>query len=984
MLLMAFCLLGEAQQYVPIGGIVDSVLVLPKLGGDSAYLVEDFLSVTDKGTLVVKPGSKLYFSQSACLRVEGGSMILDGQPNDSIYLLCYEFSHDWTGIQLKNITTNDSVSMSYAVVMGFLTAFDASSATGVRIRHSTFNNYYAGKGMSLVDCNDFVIDSCFFFRCNSGIELKAKTRDCKNNVISHCIFDQGQINVEVSNVGYGYKCHNNQISDNCFQGAATAISFESVGGVSDKEAVNYILNNVITTSLPEGSGHYSSHGIKAAMDTLVIRNNVFWANDEAVRMLRVCHMDFKYNTFYDNGLVLTNLLRSGSANLSKNTFSEAENRIAAWPSGSYKLNNNNILHHKEGVVLFTNNSAETVNMKRNCWDMSSTDEIEDLLHHHSDNPELGEILFEPFLAECDTLAPISPPFRVKKQFVKGSWLISWDENPERDIDHYVLFYGNFNYYKFAHHIDSIFGNSFLLSSQQSDNVAIMACDGAYNPDIYASVGQSAYAFASYYPYAGEDADLCAPATGFEIQDASIPYTYNRFIWRSSGSGVFADSLALRTIYYPSDADFETGEVTLTIHVYGDGAVKTDAMQLKLFKELGVFAGDDYYSGLNRPILLDKAEAFNCDSLRWSSIGDGFFEDPTILNSVYHLGNQDINQKSVLLILEAWSFCDHVRDTIRFDLFEDFSLEGTVWAGGQQFTEAQVIAASLNDVNPFVSGFYRTVSDAEGRFRFASLLPDTYILYAMPDTMVTTIGGAYYLGDFQWNESNMIIVDGNVYDVDVVMPDVMQGFFGEGKIGGFFDYPETTFKARDFYCRPWLHDGDSVAYCTTGLSNVGVLLLNETKQKLMGFALTDADGAFRFRNLPFGTYYVLADLPRYGRGTCEQVTISPSQPELAGLHLYVNHEGKVAMRAMGEGENERKWSVFPNPATNRLSIVGMKPDGNYVIRVTDALGNKVMRDIQAKSDLLGECAFSVEGLSRGVYFVLVSNLTEIQAIKFIKY
>ena len=328
MLLLAQVSLAAAQHYMPVDGVVDSQMVLPRLGGDSAYLVNESLTVIEGGTLYVEAGTKVYFGQSAYLRVEGGSLLLNGQQNDSIYLLCYEFSHDWAGIQLKNVMEQDTVRFSHVKVVGALTALTASYCSQVALKHCKFNNYYAGKGVELVDCSHCLIDSCFFSQCVSGIELKARTNDSQDNSFSHNIFDQGQINIEISNVGYGYKCNRNHISDNCFQGAATAISFESVGGVSDKDATNFIENNLISSELPEGgSGGYSSYGIKVAMDSVVIRNNVFWGNDEAVRMMRVCHLVFEHNTFYGNDLILTNLLSAGSATFARNTFSEINHRV---------------------------------------------------------------------------------------------------------------------------------------------------------------------------------------------------------------------------------------------------------------------------------------------------------------------------------------------------------------------------------------------------------------------------------------------------------------------------------------------------------------------------------------------------------------------------------------------------------------------------------------------------------------------------------
>jgi hypothetical protein len=984
LLLMAQGVLVEAQHYVPLNGEIDTVLNLPRLGADSVYLVSESLTVVEGGDLRVESGTKLYFGQSAYLRVDGGRLLLDGQRDDSIYLLCYEFSHDWAGVQLKNVDEADSLRLSYVNLVGALTAVNASTSGHVVVNHCTFSNYYGGKGIELIDCSNFLVDSCFFYQCVSGIELKARANDSEDNVFSHNIFDQGQINIEISNVGYGFKCNRNHVSGNCFQGAATAISFETVGGISDKEATNYIEDNLISSDLPEGGSGYSSYGIKAATDTLVIRNNVFWSNDEAVRMMRVCHLVFEQNTFFENELVLTNLQSAGSAVFTRNTISEAKKRIVSFPSEKSRMNGNNFLHYKKNTTLFANVSTEDIDMRGNFWDVESTTDIESVILDSHDSPALGEIVYEPRLSECDTTAPISPPFQVKKQFVNNKWLISWDENMEQDVDHYVLFYGNFNYYKFAHRIDGIVENSYLLTPQQTENVAVVACDRAYNPDVYASTGQSAYAFATYYPYAGPDGSLCASQSGYSITKSNIPYQYSSYVWRTSGTGAFSDSLSLSPVYYPSEADYDTGEVTLTLRVISNGITKTDAMHLDLYKALSVYAGEDGFSGMNRPIHLDQADASNYDSLRWHSSGDGRFEDSLALQTVYYPGTLDKEQGFVELVLEAWSFCGYASDVIRFDLFKDYSLEGKTWMEGALRPNTSVLAVSLGDDPPFGSGFYRTVSDEEGAFRFEALLPDTYILYAFPDTLDVDVGACYYLGDLQWSESNMIEVDGNVYDVDIVMPPILQGFaIGEGRISGVFDYPEEPFKARDFYCQPWLGEGAETTYCTDGLSNVGVLLLSATKQRILGFALTDCTGKFSFNDLPFGTYQVMADLPRYGRGMCEEITLSPEQPSVGDLHLFVNQEGRVSMNYKNAVIDLTTLRVYPNPAEESIVISGLKANTEYKVVVQNSLGMMVLPEMQMCSNLLGECSVSLADLPTGIYFMSVKGDSEYRKAKFVK-
>ena len=155
-------LMVEAQHYVTIDSYITTAVSLPKMGGDSVYLVNEAVLVGQGGELTVEAGVKIYFDQSAYLRVDGGRLHLQGRVNDSIYLLCYEYSHDWAGIQLKNVADEDAVGLSYVTAVGASPALVASNCANVVVKHCVLNNYYSGKGMELTDCHHFLVDSCFF------------------------------------------------------------------------------------------------------------------------------------------------------------------------------------------------------------------------------------------------------------------------------------------------------------------------------------------------------------------------------------------------------------------------------------------------------------------------------------------------------------------------------------------------------------------------------------------------------------------------------------------------------------------------------------------------------------------------------------------------------------------------------------------------------------------------------------------------------
>ena len=981
-ILLCLAVSAKAQHYIPIDGEISDTVTLTKLGSDSAYLVNEAILVTENGELNIESGVRIYFGQSAYIRVDGGKLNMDGQQNDSIYLLCYQITHDWAGIQLKNINDSQSININYIKAVGANPVISASMSSGVSITHCGFYNYYAGKGIDISDCNDFIIDSCLFSQCVSGIELRATMSDSQGNRITHNIFDQGQINISVSNVNYGRKCRNNYISGNCFQDAATAIYFESVGGVLYNEGKNYITGNFISSKLPDGNANYSSYGIKAAMDSLVIKDNVFWHNDEAITMLRNSHLIVERNTFYENGKVITNLLPMSSLSFIENTVSEADDMIVKFANGNASANSNNFLYPKEGAIIFANGCESDINLRQNFWDTQSTGKIEAMVIDKHDDPNLGILDYSDFLTEPDTIAPISPPHTVKKQFIDGKWLISWDENPEADIDHYIVFYGDFNYYRFSHQSNAVFENSYLMSSQSVENIAVMACERHYDENAYAHPGKSAYAIASYYPYAGPDDYLCASESGYYIKNANIPYTYNSFVWQTSGTGTFSDPLSLRPTYYPSQEDLDAGNVTLTLRVIYGRETKTDDFNLTLYKQLSVFAGNDDFFGLIDPITIEDATVSNSDSIRWHSLGDGRFDDETLLNPTYFLGENDIDQRQVTLVLEGWSYCGHLSDTVSYDLYETFTLEGMTWSDGAPCPNTQIVAAASRNTNPFTHEFYRTISDENGHFSFTKLLPSTYILYAFPDTLNNTVSGTYYFGDLQWNESNMITVDGDTYDVDIYLPEVIENFnIGNGIINGVFELPGGMFSANSFYCTSWLREENDSQFCDGGLSNVGIVLLNSTKERILGFTLTDAKGRFKFDHLPYGSYHILADIPRYGRGICESVTLSNQTPCVEDIHLYLDNKGKVMTWRSSDPSNCRPY-IYPNPSDGCLSVLGLDAGCDYSIRLVNSLGTSIMQS-DIKTDLCGEATLDLTHLEKGIYFIHVISTTTNEAIKFIK-
>ena len=162
----------------------------------------------------------------------------------------------------------------------------------------------------------------------------------------------------------------------------------------------------------------------------------------------------------------------------------------------------------------------------------------------------------------------------------------------------------------------------------------------------------------------------------------------------------------------------------------------------------------------------------------------------------------------------------------------------------------------------------------------------------------------------------------------------------------------------------------------------MLLLNAGKQRILGFALTGPDGHFRFSDLPFGTYHVMADVPRYGRGMCEEITLSAEQPDINGLHLYISNEGRVCMRP-GLVSTASETMLYPNPVDAEVLVGGLKGNTTYQVTVTNIMGMTMMPTTSIQTNLLGEFPMTVGALPAGVYFILVNDGTFPVMMKFVK-
>jgi hypothetical protein len=146
--------------------------------------------------------------------------------------------------------------------------------------------------------------------------------------------------------------------------------------------------------------------------------------------------------------------------------------------------------------------------------------------------------------------------------------------------------------------------------------------------------------------AGDDASTCEQ---LPYTCSGIAFNADSSLWRSNGSGVFADAHAANTTYTPSIADVEAGTVLLSFTSYGfNGSETTDTLMLSISKIATASAGNDAAICAGTSYTLAEASSNTNVVVTWSTTGDGSFNDIHSLNPVYTPGNQDITNGNVSL------------------------------------------------------------------------------------------------------------------------------------------------------------------------------------------------------------------------------------------------------------------------------------------------------------------------------------------------
>lgn len=950
--------------------------------GDNIYEVQQDLLISNGVVLTIEPGVLVRVNYNRGIIIDNGSINVLGVEGDSVnFIPNYNFPGEvwkWIGIVIKNC--NSGVVINYANITDAETAVLIEGSYNVKIKNSSLLNCQNGFGIQIVNSSWCTLSNCDIENNYIGIEMLAGFQEStSNNKISNCIIKNQNHNIKVQSDANGIT-RNNLISENLVGEGNNGIWIVNSGN-------NAFSGNIISNNIIINNGSEVGYGLFLAHDSTIVSNNIFWKNHIALFSGEDGDNCSIYNnSFFRNTSAIT--LGGGSVGnkFSHNTFSLNSGRVFTIRETSFiKFMQNNLLNNTGQDIIVVNNTEFDLPIANNYWGTIDTSSISLMIYDKLDNEGLGELNYKPFLNTVDTTNPVCPPIKVVKQIDGNKLRISWRANKEEDLKGYAIYSGIYDDYGFSQKHQIGLDTSFILSDNISlyDSVAVTAFDSNDTTiNLQLTGHESPFEFAVFHPYAGGDAIICRDENKFKISNSNIPFEYENLIWTTDGDGYFSGSDILHPDYFPGFVDFISGEVQLSLEVNASEDVYYDNFTLSIRKNPIAFAGNDTIVFPDMSLSLVNAIAYNYDSVKWVSSGDGTFNMENVINPIYTPGINDIETGEVFLEITAYSYCQPAIDTIKVIVETYFSVEGQLWST-QKYNEPGVVIAYKN-IEDGPRAVNIANAETDGSFKFEKLVTGDYYFYAVPDTNnFENVVPGYYADKFNWESAYLLNVDADVYDVDInflttdyVLP------IGQASISGHMSLPSDKKYNSSIYCTPWIGYSES-AYCEDGLSNVTIFLYNNDKSKLLDFALTDNGGNFYFNDLPFGLYVVVAEKAGFVSIASSLIELSAENNHESDVVLEITDQ-KLAFTINNNIIEQHSFKVYPNPAKNQLYISYPNPFSlSSEIEVYDLFGNCVLKNSIQSREAYVNYKLDITDLSSGLYFVQKINSNEALQLRFVK-
>jgi hypothetical protein len=257
-------------------------------------------------------------------------------------------------------------------------------------------------------------------------------------------------------------------------------------------------------------------------------------------------------------------------------------------------------------------------------------------------------------------------------------------------------------------------------------------------------------------------------------------------------------------------------------------------------------------------------------------------------------------------------------------------------------------------------------EENGYYWFAEILEGDYIL----KVGLSENSGNYssymptYFGDqVNWDAAQLISLHSDQFENHVHLIPVEVLPTGTGTINGYL-----TFEGFD----------------PSGSGQQATVNLFDENYQPVQYTWPNPNGAYEFTGLPFGSYYVRADLA--GRPSEPQpVTLTSSNPMASLVELIVNESAYFSV----EEPRQEPYSisrVYPNPASDLITVeIQCEESCAITLSLADITGRIYSSSMKSTTKGPNKFRLDVSSLPHGVYIVRLSSssVAGTKAMKFVK-
>lgn len=156
-----------------------------------------------------------------------------------------------------------------------------------------------------------------------------------------------------------------------------------------------------------------------------------------------------------------------------------------------------------------------------------------------------------------------------------------------------------------------------------------------------------------------------------------------------------------------------------------------------------------------------------------------------------------------------------------------------------------------------------------------------------------------------------------------------------------------------------------------------VILKDTNGNNIAWTLTDANGAYSFSNLAYGTYHIWVDVLNL-YGTVKIVTISAGAPSSTGNEIEMNLNPASTDVLSWEAES---LMLYPNPSANQASIqLNALNSTSLTLEVLSLTGAVLHTQSWEVNTGMNTQSIECADLSNGMYFVKLSDQTGSRTLK----